>query len=71
MSTKAGSEEVFLLRFPKTCLSGDGFCEGHLTQGNKEVLNTTPGVLPWREAQVKSQNEMKNQSQPDVSHFQL
>lgn len=51
------SEEVFV------------FLEGHLTPESKEMLNTAPGILPWRKAQVKSQYKMKNQSHSQMSHI--
>lgn len=71
MSTNADSEEAALLRYPKTCLRGGVFLEGHLTQESKEMLNTAPRISPWRTAQVKSQYKMRTESQPDESHSQL
>lgn len=45
------------------------FLAGHLTQESKEVLNTTPEILPWKKAQVKSQYEIKNQSHSQMCHI--
>lgn len=44
----ADSEKAFLLGLSRTCLNGEGICEGHLTQERKEVLNKTVGILLWR-----------------------
>ena len=49
MNTNVDSEKAFLLEYPERCLSGDGICEGHLTQESK-VLNKIMRILPWRQS---------------------
>lgn len=48
--TNGDSEKAFLLGCPEVCLSGDGVCEGHLMQENKEMLNRTVEILPLGKA---------------------
>lgn len=60
--TNGDSEKAFLLGCPEVCLSGDGVCEGHLMQENKEMLNRTVEILPLGKAPGQEWNKMKNKS---------